>query len=168
MPMIHEVYKGHSGGYYSHQVTSHRYVLEVGADHVKYLALSGSIVGQVRVIKRKTWDAWASVNITPSKYANSWVALIENLCEGSPISDLENTNKDKLQVATKGKLPIVVMGKDIEPGMTVVYGAERYLAVTDGEDADSCIYLIDLSSYVMSLPADAPYIVAQAKLILSV
>lgn len=165
MPMIHEVYKGCSKRYY-HTSTSHRYVLEASWEAVRYLALSGSIEGQIRTIKRKTWDAWVDKRVGKSEYAPKWRTLIDSIVVTSQaVIEPREATSGKLQVSSTGVQPTIVMETDIKPGMTLLYGVSRYLAFGGPDDE---LMLLDLDDYTAHRPQVVPYIVAKAKLTLSI
>ena len=166
MPTINEAYEGSSGAHWR-RCTSHRYVIEVGADTVTYLALSGSIRGQIRTIKRKTWDSWVSQRVAKSNYPSRWEAIIASLMPNACGIDDRAVTEDtsgKLQISLAGRQQTIILGGDIEAGMTLVYGENRYLAITDTER----VMLVDLNDFSLCPHMNVMYLLAKGKLTLTV
>lgn len=163
MPTPGKVYSGNSSNYGYRLATYHRYLIsyeQIGS--AKYLALDGPSKGSVRTIKASSWRGWAKKPVSTSKWQHVWEGMIASQASEVTVKPDEPTT---LGVSVRGNHPTIVMGSDIKPGMTVIYGKERYLAI----NFDNEMYLVDLSDYAaVTAIVTQPYIVAKAQLTLSV
>jgi len=163
------VYRGYSSRAWGGSgPKTHRYVLELLGDKVKYLQLDGDREGSVRTIKVSSLDKWAVEEVEANRIKDEWQILIDQHATGiDPVEPTATT----MSVSTSGRVPVIVVGADLQPMMTVLFGTDRFLVVCEDDAVGEQVlrHLVNLDTGMLeNIYPHRPYIVAQSKLTLSV